>query len=297
MNIQNKLKLRYCSSSQPQKGTRDSTVAHQSKKRRLSVDIGNGTERSSSSRISREASGSNNVPDPNKARESKKELDEFMEVMKPRTKERTWANDNLPGPNETSPKEDTHQEEVNDEGEESGPSQVQDAADDIDDLEWMKRRMTSVVEERDFVQDVDSESQAVRIIFSEEAPISIIFQKTKDGGPEGVEQPTDDSPAGSILRTGRLFLRNLSYSCEQADLEALFSTYGPLSQVSFMQNILPFGVGVRSMLRDDKHDRDIRFWRVSFTKLLITFFLDSILSDIYVLCPLILQVNLEEQTC
>ncbi|XP_075686282.1 putative RNA-binding protein 19 [Rhinoderma darwinii] len=48
------------------------------------------------------------------------------------------------------------------------------------------------------------------------------------------EQRQKDSELQEDLSdSGRLFVRNLPYSCTEADLEALFSKYGPLSEIHF----------------------------------------------------------------
>lgn len=47
------------------------------------------------------------------------------------------------------------------------------------------------------------------------------------------ERQIDSELQEDLLDSGRLFVRNLSYSCTEADLEALFSKYGPLSEIHF----------------------------------------------------------------
>lgn len=55
----------------------------------------------------------------------------------------------------------------------------------------------------------------------------------------------------SILKTGRLFLRNLAFSCTESDLQELFSSYGAISQVSFYLSIWEQGDG-EEYFYDDK---------------------------------------------
>lgn len=43
-----------------------------------------------------------------------------------------------------------------------------------------------------------------------------------------------DAAIAQIEDTGRLFVRNLTYTCTEADLKDLFSQYGPLSEVSWI---------------------------------------------------------------
>jgi multiple RNA-binding domain-containing protein 1 len=42
---------------------------------------------------------------------------------------------------------------------------------------------------------------------------------------------SDDPMRATILRTSRLFLRNLAFSCTEADLEEHFRRFGDVSQV------------------------------------------------------------------
>lgn len=42
------------------------------------------------------------------------------------------------------------------------------------------------------------------------------------------EEPLGES---TIMETGRLFIRNLAYTCTEEDLTTLFKKYGPLSEV------------------------------------------------------------------
>jgi len=42
---------------------------------------------------------------------------------------------------------------------------------------------------------------------------------------------TDPKPKETILETGRLFLRNLAFSCSDADLRALMTPFGPLASI------------------------------------------------------------------
>ncbi|KAI5120243.1 hypothetical protein M0805_007547 [Coniferiporia weirii] len=150
------------------------------------------------------------------------ELEEFIQIMQPRTKKaRTWANgDAIPGPSsqgagdaflgnsvDVSNVIDVHHD-----------GEKQEAGEDIDDLEWMRRRMT---------KSVDTDNDKVFVQDDEDLPGGNVV---KDSKPEGLEKSEDLSPAGTIMRSGRLFLRNLSYSCTQSDLEAYFSSYGSISQ-------------------------------------------------------------------
>jgi RNA recognition motif-containing protein len=74
-------------------------------------------------------------------------------------------------------------------------------------------------------------------------------------------QPNDsskDSPEDIILRTSRLFLRNLAFSCTDADLSELFKPFGDVSQVS--HTVQCYVRCDRGSIHgeDDKLNRDIR---------------------------------------
>ena len=57
---------------------------------------------------------------------------------------------------------------------------------------------------------------------------------TKVALPEEKPVEKQSETVNAILKTGRLFLRNLSYSCVDSDLQELFSPFGAISQVSVL---------------------------------------------------------------
>lgn len=56
-----------------------------------------------------------------------------------------------------------------------------------------------------------------------------------DNEPRNKTEQDKDAAIAQIEDTGRLFVRNLTYTCTEADLKELFSAYGPLSEVSWMK--------------------------------------------------------------
>ncbi|KAG5721675.1 Multiple RNA-binding domain-containing protein 1, partial [Termitomyces sp. T112] len=143
------------------------------------------------------------------------QLEEFMKVMQPRNKKGpSWANDApSEGPVVSAP-------EVEEDVLMAEDKVAHDET--ISDLEWMKRRMGSTVDEVDKVfeqsDDEDEPSKAMKPEPQEQA--------------EEPEQPKDPT-IETILETSRLFVRNLAFSCTDADLAELFSPFGDLTQVSF----------------------------------------------------------------
>ena len=77
-------------------------------------------------------------------------------------------------------------------------------------MEWMRQRMRGV-------GDADSLEKA---------------SKRSDSGEEahGVAEEKD-STKESILRTARLFVRNLTFTCTEEELRHLFQPFGAVSQV------------------------------------------------------------------
>ncbi|KXN85250.1 Multiple RNA-binding domain-containing protein 1 [Leucoagaricus sp. SymC.cos] len=87
----------------------------------------------------------------------------------------------------------------------------------MSDLEWMKQRMSQNVDKADKVFEQSDE----------EDEVADADEYTKVTDTEPLQDPTKDT----IMRTRRLFLRNLAFSCTEADLTELFQSYGVLSQV------------------------------------------------------------------
>ncbi|KAG6889211.1 hypothetical protein C0995_002671 [Termitomyces sp. Mi166 len=151
------------------------------------------------------------------------QLEEFMKVMQPRNKKGpSWAND-APSVEPVVPQPEPV---PGSEGVEEDVPLVNDKAahdETISDLEWMKRRMGSTVEavenEKVFEQsdDEDGMSKAAK-----STP-----QETQASEPEQPKDPTVET----ILETSRLFVRNLAFSCTDADLVELFRPFGELIQV------------------------------------------------------------------
>ncbi|CAK5262937.1 unnamed protein product [Mycena citricolor] len=139
------------------------------------------------------------------------QLDEFLQVMQPRAKGRTWANDAAPLASETTsgPKDTEKDVPMEDEQPQEGMS----------DMEWMRQRMSknADVVEKAFEQSDDEKD-------AEESAMPAVTSSTEP--PEGKDPDTE-----TILQTSRLFVRNLAFSCTDQELLDLFSPYGAISQV------------------------------------------------------------------
>ena len=136
--------------------------------------------------------------------------------------------------------------------------------DNIDDMEWMKRHMSRSMQleegpSKEFYQDDDDDisgkrDEAVSLYNDVKNPVFTVSRLGSErrfykGGvyvwyfpidqpvdsplqADGTdEKPKDNTPTETILRTRRLFVRNLAFTCTDSDLRSLFSEYGEVSQV------------------------------------------------------------------
>lgn len=148
-----------------------------------------------------------------------------MEVMQPRKKGQSW-NDNAVVEPSAAPQDAKKSKAkakttapASDEEELSSPP-GQDAASDMD---WLKQHMKSSLEletpakETVFDQSDDEDHAA--------GSSSVVVTAT-------TPNPAEEAKA-TILQSGRLFLRNLSFSCTDEELQAHFEPFGQIAQVSF----------------------------------------------------------------
>ncbi|EJD05148.1 uncharacterized protein FOMMEDRAFT_18782 [Fomitiporia mediterranea MF3/22] len=222
-----------------EKGAKDAPIPRPNKKPRIdnsnsAVDKLPGTKPLQKSKSKRKKMDATTSTDDNAESIGKKikkgaELDEFMQVMQPRTKkERTWANnDDVPVAGPSSRPLEQSQANANgiSETDDSNEREEEDGVEEVDDMEWMRRKMKKDLEEggeeRVFMQDEE-----------EEVPLSQDARSSKLNSEKAPEKAdSEPSPTDTILQTGRLFLRNLSYTCTQSELEAHFSRFGDIAQV------------------------------------------------------------------
>ncbi|KAK9494875.1 hypothetical protein V1508DRAFT_411269 [Lipomyces doorenjongii] len=187
-------------------------------------------------------------------------LREFLQAMKPRGNERTWANDDFSGlpveslsaaaivpglesdgtitiNEEPVPKIDyktsraVSSAQASSEVEEGivGNRELDEetqpnlAATAISDDEWLRQRQKRIVEVAKTETSTDQE-QAVPVT-AEDATEPAIEAKTY------LEKSEAEISIESIQSTRRLFVRNLSYACSEDDLRELFGKYGELEEV------------------------------------------------------------------
>jgi multiple RNA-binding domain-containing protein 1 len=151
-------------------------------------------------------------------------LKEYLDVMSSRSKSKTWTNDEVAAEQKgEEPKvdyagsdddlyddlpakkpNDTNQDTEMDEAEEEEQEEKNDDNDDAGDKKSKKKSEKKVA----FTEDTEQD------------------EKMEEAKPS-----KDTNPRQAIEDTGRVFIRNLPYSCTEEDLRALFEPFGPLSEV------------------------------------------------------------------
>ncbi|OAX34701.1 RNA-binding domain-containing protein, partial [Rhizopogon vinicolor AM-OR11-026] len=128
-----------------------------------------------------------------------------MDVMQPRTKKGPlWANEAKES-HPVLPATDPPETDVIPEGPDDNEA--------ISDLEWMRRRMKSV---------------------SDASPDKVFEQSDdehEDVDHSAVPDEPKDPAKDTIMQTSRLFLRNLAFSCTEAELMEQFQPFGEVAQV------------------------------------------------------------------
>lgn len=146
-----------------------------------------------------------------------------MDVMQPRTKKGpSWANE----------AKESHPALPADPPETTTTSDEPDNNDAVSDLEWMRRRM-----------NLESDSSPDKV-----------FEQSDDEhevNQSPIPEEHQDSTTKTIMQTSRLFLRNLAFSCTEAEIMELFQPFGEIVQVSISWPCRIFFTSFSSL--DDKH--------------------------------------------
>ncbi|CDS05564.1 hypothetical protein LRAMOSA08092 [Lichtheimia ramosa] len=156
------------------------------------------------------------------AAENDPKLQEFLDVMTSRSKGKTWANDDtgvLKGG-----KDDNADDKV---------KIAADSDDDLyEDLPAMKPKDgdDDGSDDEHLDNDVSMEQRSRGGESSKSTHDSDAMDV--DNEPRNKTEQDKDAAIAQIEDTGRLFVRNLTYTCTEADLKELFSAYGPLSEVN-----------------------------------------------------------------
>lgn len=211
-------------------------------------------------------------------------FEEFMEVMKPRSKRKAWGNgenqdadaaldpatfsEEIPKSvkKRKSAKEDEEKSSVEvDEAEKEVPMDAAVNDEGMTDLEYMykrmKRRVGADLEEEEQKAYEQSDDEDASKDKKEELPTS---EEIDEEEMEEIDEKEaqkqerkrialekkaikDQEDADSIMESGRLFVRNLPFETIEDDLEEYFSKFGQVSQVSAFSRILYVQMCVKMM--------------------------------------------------
>ncbi|KAI8074728.1 hypothetical protein BC940DRAFT_249567 [Gongronella butleri] len=148
-----------------------------------------------------------------KADEQDPKLKEYLDVMTSRSKSKTWTNDDLATLTDYAAKKGAVPHTADD-----------DLYDDLPVSKPNKGNDDESDEEDDKNEDEDAEKEEDNMdVDDADLPERARLKKER-------EQQEED-PEDQIQDTGRLYLRNLPYSCSEQDLRDTFASFGPLSEV------------------------------------------------------------------
>ncbi|KAG1142884.1 hypothetical protein G6F37_009079 [Rhizopus arrhizus] len=138
-------------------------------------------------------------------------LKEYLEAMMPRSKGKTWGND------------DTAAAAVENDKEENVENSVQYTGSDDELYQDLPLKKTKQTEEED--EDIEmEENDGNDVKVAEE-------DDSKAEAMDTEEETKQKDPKDLIAETGRLFIRNLTYACTEDDLKEVFEKYGTLSEI------------------------------------------------------------------
>ena len=133
------------------------------------------------------------------------------------------------------------------------------------DQEWLRARtsrtlgLASDSEDSDAEGDPESDNESLSSNESSTAQIeeSMPVTPPATSPSDTAARPSENTSTSDskILKTGRLFIRNLVYGITEADLREIFSPYGPLSEVFAP---IPFFHHNETMMIKTMTDRDNR---------------------------------------
>ncbi|PKY15514.1 hypothetical protein GLOIN_2v1452054, partial [Rhizophagus irregularis DAOM 181602=DAOM 197198] len=152
--------------------------------------------------------------------ENNEKLHEFLEVMQPRSKSKTWANDDLT----TLDSQHGKKSKIGNENKSVKKNAKSEESDDelYQDLRYKTKDKKKKEEDEEEEEEDDDDDD------EEEEDDDDDSDKTNNNSNH---QTTDVPPEESIGETGRLFVRNLPYICTEDDLRREFVKFGPLAEV------------------------------------------------------------------
>ncbi|KAJ2767543.1 Multiple RNA-binding domain-containing protein 1, partial [Coemansia nantahalensis] len=178
---------------------------------------------------------------------------EFLQIMAPRAKNRTWTNDDYSSwhtdelaaingavaarreqieSTAADSKTDAGEVEEEDANAEAPPAEQPASSAALSDMEWLRMHMSAKIDDGDDADgDAAAAATADKPVAEKAAP-----EKAAVAPPSKADQKPDPAEAvaaaiAQIEETGRLFVRNLPYMATEDDLRSAFEKFGPLSEV------------------------------------------------------------------
>ena len=149
--------------------------------------------------------------------ENDPKLNEYLNVMMPSSKAKTWANEQQLIELEVKPK--NQQVEQADIVVDLAPSIAHD--DKVSDMDYFKSKIShSLIEEEESISN---------------SKIQVVDYSTTPKETRKTE-PDDIPPAELIIDTGRLLIRNIPFTTTSSEITDIFSKFGPVSETHIPMN-------------------------------------------------------------
>ena len=177
-------------------------------------------------------------------------VDEFIQVMQPRTRGPSWKDtdpvaqltastsidatvDAVKKSKKAKEKESATGDEVSEQ-----PGEPEVSKEPLSDIDWLRRHTTSTLDSVDAPRKVFEQSDDERMDEDEDkdetevCPRLCCFPSCPTQGElQAAAEPHLDPAKAAILQTSRLFLRNLTFACTEDEIRDLFQSHGDVSQV------------------------------------------------------------------
>ncbi|PKI83001.1 Multiple RNA-binding domain-containing protein 1 [Malassezia vespertilionis] len=160
-------------------------------------------------------------------------FDEFLSVMAPKLKRKSWQNNEdfdqiaTPAPTETVPAKKLKKAAKHEAAQPAAPSDEAAKDDTLSDLDYLRRRMRHSVtggEKTRAFEQSDSEEE-------EQEDVEFAAAQARRKAQLEEEQRKDEENVDTIMQSGRLFVRNLPFSATEEELEHFFAGFGAVNQV------------------------------------------------------------------
>jgi multiple RNA-binding domain-containing protein 1 len=193
-----------------------------------------------------------------------REVQEFLEAMKPRRSAQIWGNDdtivNNFTPEDNNTNKDNNNNNTNNDNKtnntyENSSDSDEDEDDindftnikikttdkkdknnesrpkDISDMEYLRSKMSSNFSDSDDDKEIKSESMDEDDVEGGDSDDSDIDSDMNEDNEEKDDDGIIDEDIEDANDSGRLFIRNLPFSCSEDELNELFTQFGPVNEI------------------------------------------------------------------